>query len=87
MGDVPSKVNLLDDEVPIVVFCHHDIYDIVKYKNVAYCYKFCPKFNSSKTNISYFGKNEESIKCCDKAIELSVYCCRIINKCKKELEK
>ena len=23
MGDVPSKVNLLDDEVPIVVFCHH----------------------------------------------------------------
>tara|TARA_B100001964_G_C13783939_1_gene401535 strand:+ start:91 stop:420 length:330 start_codon:yes stop_codon:yes gene_type:complete len=23
MGDVPSKVNLLDDEIPIVVFCHH----------------------------------------------------------------
>ena len=23
MGDVPSKVNLLDDEVPIVVFCNH----------------------------------------------------------------
>lgn len=23
MGDVPSKVNLLDDEIPIIVFCHH----------------------------------------------------------------
>ena len=22
MGDVPSKVNLLDDNIPIVVFCH-----------------------------------------------------------------
>tara|TARA_B100001123_G_C14599469_1_gene745225 strand:- start:7 stop:336 length:330 start_codon:yes stop_codon:yes gene_type:complete len=23
MGDVPSKINLLDDDIPIVVFCHH----------------------------------------------------------------